>query len=201
MFTSRAEYRLHLREDNADLRLTEVGRELGLVDDARWTAFARKRDAIDAEHARLGALWAAPGNALAAAIERDLGIAVSRETSMLDLLRRPELDYAALLQVRDLQPGVADPQVAGQVQVRAKYAGYLERQQAEIARARSNEDTAIPPTFDYGQVAGLGAEERQKLETARPDTLGQAGRIAGVTPAAISLLLVHLRRQHGSRAA
>ncbi|MBX3726528.1 MAG: tRNA uridine-5-carboxymethylaminomethyl(34) synthesis enzyme MnmG [Xanthomonadales bacterium] len=201
MFTSRAEYRLHLREDNADLRLTEAGRELGLVDDARWTAFARKRDAIDAEHARLGALWAAPGNALAAAVERDLGIAVSRETSMLDLLRRPELDYTSLLAVRDLQPGADDPQVAEQVQVRAKYAGYLERQQLEVERARRHEATAIPPAFDYAVVAGLGAEERQKLEAARPDTLGQAGRIAGVTPAAISLLLVHLRRQGGSRAA
>ncbi len=202
MFTSRAEYRLHLREDNADLRLTEAGRELGLVDDARWAAFARKRDAIDAEHARLGALWAAPGNALAAAVERDLGIAVSRETSMLDLLRRPELDYAALLAVRDLQPGADDPLVAEQVQVRAKYAGYLERQQLEVERARRHEATAIPPGFDYAAVAGLGAEERQKLEAARPDTLGQAGRIAGVTPAAISLLLVHLRRMgSGTRAA
>ena len=195
MFTSRAEYRLQLREDNADLRLTGLGRELGLVDDARWAAFARKRDAIDAEHARLGALWASPGNELGAAIGRQLGIAVSRETSMLDLLRRPEMDYATLLGVLELQPGADDPLVAEQVQIQAKYAGYLQRQAEDIERSRRNEATAIPPGFDYGKVAGLSAEVRQKLEAARPDSVGQAGRIAGITPAAISLLLVYLKRR------
>jgi tRNA uridine 5-carboxymethylaminomethyl modification enzyme len=194
MFTSRAEYRLQLREDNADLRLTATGRGLGLVDDARWAAFARKRDAIDAERSRLGALWAAPGNALAAAIERDLGVAVSRETSMLDLLRRPEIDYATLMRVEALRPGVDDAAVAEQVQIGTKYAGYLDRQAEEIARNRRNEDTPIPPTFDYAKVAGLGAEARQKLADVRPQTIGQASRIAGITPAAISLLLVHLKR-------
>ncbi len=195
MFTSRAEYRLQLREDNADLRLTAIGRDLGLIDDARWSAFARKREAIETEHARLGALWAAPGNALGAAIERHLGIVISRENSMLDLLRRPEMDYAALLSVPELQPGAADPLVAEQVQIQSKYAGYLQRQTEDIERSRRHEATAIPAGFDYGKVAGLSAEVRQKLEAARPDSIGQAGRIAGVTPAAISLLLVHLKRR------
>jgi tRNA uridine 5-carboxymethylaminomethyl modification enzyme len=203
MFTSRAEYRLHLREDNADLRLTAIGHELGLVDDARRRACERKRAAIEVEHARLGATWAAPGNALAAAIERHLGVAVSRESSMLDLLRRPELDYAALMRVPALAPGVADPLVAEQVQIQAKYAGYLERQAGDVARNQRHESTAIPADFDYAAVAGLSAEVRQKLIAARPDSLGQAGRVAGVTPAAISLLLVHLRRRRvpGPRAA
>ncbi len=200
MFTSRAEYRLQLREDNADLRLTEAGRELGLVDEARWIAFTRKRDAIEAEHARLGGLWAAPGNALAAAIDRDIGITVSRETSMLDLLRRPEMDYATMRRVADLAPCVDDPLVAEQVQIRTKYAGYLGRQNEDIERNRRNETTNIPDDFDYATVPGLGAEIGQKLASTRPGTIGQAARIAGVTPAAISLLLVHLKR-HRARAA
>jgi tRNA uridine 5-carboxymethylaminomethyl modification enzyme len=201
MFTSRAEYRLQLREDNADLRLTESGRSVGLVDDARWSAFARKRDAVDREHARLGAIWAAPGNSLAAAIARDLGIAISRETSMLDLLRRPEMDYATMLRVADLAPGVDDPLVAEQVQIRTKYSGYLGRQAEDIERNRRNETTAIPGDFDYATVPGLGAEIGQKLSSIRPDTIGQAARIAGITPSAISLLLVHLKRHRASRAA
>ncbi|MCW5577660.1 MAG: tRNA uridine-5-carboxymethylaminomethyl(34) synthesis enzyme MnmG [Dokdonella sp.] len=203
MFTSRAEYRLHLREDNADLRLTECGRTLGLVDDARWATFARKRDAVECESARLGALWASPGNGLARAIERDLDVAVSRETSMLDLLRRPGMDYATMLRVPELGPPVADETVAEQVQIQAKYAGYLDRQNEEIERNRRNESTIIPADFDYAGIAGLSAEIRQKLSAARPETVGQAGRISGVTPAAISLLLVHLKRQRagGARAA
>jgi tRNA uridine 5-carboxymethylaminomethyl modification enzyme len=198
MFTSRAEYRLQLREDNADLRLTETGRELGLVDETRWAAFARKRDAIERETARLGAMWAAPGNALGAAVERDLGIAVSRETSMLDLLRRPEMDYATLLCVAELGPAADDPQVAEQVQIHTKYAGYLDRQAEEIERNRRNESTPIPQDFDYAKVAGLSAEIRQKLTAARPGSIGQAARISGVTPAAISLLLVHLKRHRAA---
>ncbi len=192
MFTSRAEYRLQLREDNADLRLTATGRELGLVGDARWDAFAAKRDAIDAENARLGAIWMSPGNALGTEVASGLGIELSRETSARDLLKRPELDYLRLVSVPSLGPGVADPAVAEQVQIGVKYAGYLDRQNAEIARQIRHETTPIDGNFDYGRVHGLSAELAGKLEQVRPQTVGQAQRIPGMTPAAISLLLVHL---------
>ena len=201
MFTSRAEYRLQLREDNADARLTPVGRELNLVDDVRWKAFGRKHEAIEAETARLSALWAAPNNALGAAIARHIGVEVSRETSAIDLLRRPELDYAKLMRVPELGPGVGDAKVAEQVEIETRYAGYLDRQREEIARARRHETTAIPAAFEYAQVPGLSAEALQKLERVRPETLGQAQRIPGMTPAAISLLLVHLERRRRERAA
>ncbi|HVI59451.1 MAG TPA: tRNA uridine-5-carboxymethylaminomethyl(34) synthesis enzyme MnmG [Luteimonas sp.] len=194
MFTSRAEYRLQLREDNADLRLTEIGRGLGLVDDARWSAFARKRDAVAAETQRLGGLWASPHNAAGRDAVATLGIELSRESSGLDLLRRPELDYARLASVAAFAPAVDDPAVAEQVEIEAKYSGYLERQREEIARAQRHEGTAIPAAFDYANVRGLSAEVRQKLERVRPQTVGQAQRIPGITPAAISLLLVHLSR-------
>jgi tRNA uridine 5-carboxymethylaminomethyl modification enzyme len=194
MFTSRAEYRLQLREDNADLRLTEQGHALGVVDDARYDAFRAKRDAIARETGRLAGLWAAPTNALGREVTSVLGVPVSRETNGLDLLRRPELDYAKLARVPGFGPGVDDVRVAEQVEITAKYSGYLERQQGEIERARRNEETAIPDAFDYAQVSGLSAEVAQKLARARPQTIGQAARIAGVTPAAISLLLVHLKR-------
>ena len=201
MFTSRAEYRLQLREDNADLRLTEKGRELGLVDEARWARFAAKREAIERESGRLAALWAAPGNALGREVEAVLGVALSRETRALDLIRRPELDYAALMRVPALGPGVDDAQVAEQVEIGVKYAGYVERQREEIERQRRHEDTAIPAGFEYAAVRGLSAEVRQKLEQVRPSSLGQAQRIAGMTPAAISLLLVHLERQRRGKVA
>lgn len=201
MFTSRAEYRLQLREDNADARLTPLGRELGLVDDLRWERFARKREAVERETARLAGLWAAPNNALGAALARHLGIEVSRENSALDLLRRPELDYATLMQVPELGPAVDDPKVAEQVEIASKYAGYLERQREEIARQQRHAATAIPDGFDYAQVRGLSAEVLQKLQQVRPQTVGQAQRIPGVTPAAISLLLVHLERARRERAA
>ena len=200
-FTSRAEYRLQLREDNADLRLTEKGRELGLVDEARWARFAAKREAIERESGRLAALWAAPGNALGREVEAVLGVALSRETRALDLIRRPELDYAALMRVPALGPGVDDAQVAEQVEIGVKYAGYVERQREEIERQRRHEDTAIPAGFEYAAVRGLSAEVRQKLEQVRPSSLGQAQRIAGMTPAAISLLLVHLERSRRTRVA
>ncbi len=196
MFTSRAEYRLHLREDNADLRLTETGRALGLVNTHRWDAFARKREAIERERARLGAIWAAPGNALGREIADTLGIELARETSALDLLRRPELDYQRLLSVPSLQPRVDDRAVAEQVEVQIKYAGYLERQRDEIERNRRHEELAIPEAFSYRGISGLSAEIVQKLERARPTTIGQAARVPGVTPAAVSLLLVYLRRHH-----
>jgi tRNA uridine 5-carboxymethylaminomethyl modification enzyme len=194
MFTSRAEYRLHLREDNADLRLTPAGRGLGLVDDARWAAFEARRRAIEAESTRLRGLWAAPNNPLGAQVRDTLGIDLAREASAYDLLRRPRLDYAALATVPGIGPGVDDPGVALQVEVEAKYEGYLARQRDEIARNRAQESLPIPGDFDFGAVRGLSAEVAQKLDRVRPATLGQAARISGVTPAAISLLLVHLKR-------
>ena len=201
MFTSRAEYRLQLREDNADLRLTETGRRLGLVDDARWARLCAKREAIERETERLRGLWATPGNAVGREVEAVLGVAVSRETRALDLLKRPELDYAALMRVPSLGPGVDDAQVAEQVQIGVKYAGYLDRQREEIERQQRHEQTPIPADFDYAAVRGLSAEVRQKLEQVRPLSIGQAQRIPGMTPAAISLLLVHLERQRRARVA
>jgi tRNA uridine 5-carboxymethylaminomethyl modification enzyme len=201
MFTSRAEYRLHLREDNADLRLTDKGHELGSVDAGRHAEFSRKREAIERETQRLRGLWAAPENALGAAIAAAISVAVSRETNALDLLRRPELNYAKLMQVPALGPPVADARVAEQVETAAKYSGYLERQNEEIERQRRNEETRIPADFDYAGVRGLSAEVMQKLARTRPQTVGQAQRISGVTPAAISLLLVHLKRHAPRRVA
>lgn len=195
MFTSRAEYRLQLREDNADLRLTEQGFALGCVDQVRYDAFRAKRDAVAAETARLGAIWAAPGNALGRALDSELGLSLTREASALDLLRRPELDYTKLVRVAGIGPGVDDACVAEQVEIGVKYEGYLNRQRDEIERQRRNEGTAIPSGFDYAAVSGLSAEVAQKLSRALPQTVGQASRIAGVTPAAISLLLVHLKRR------
>jgi tRNA uridine 5-carboxymethylaminomethyl modification enzyme len=194
MFTSRAEYRLHLREDNADIRLTERGFELGCVPRERYDALCRKRDAIARESERLRGLWATPGNALGREVERTLGFAPSRETHALDLLRRPELGYTALARVEGIGPGVDDAAVIEQIEVQAKYAGYLERQREEIERQRRNEETAIPERFDFDGVRGLSAEVLTKLVTVQPRTIGQAMRISGVTPAAISLLLVHLKR-------
>ena len=197
MFTSRAEYRLQLREDNADLRLTETGRELGLVDDVRWEAFARKRDAIANETMRLSALRTAPGNALGRAIESTLGVALSHDASVLELMKRPEFDYAALMRLDAIGPGVDDPTVSEQVEIGVKYSGYLERQNEDIARQRRHENTAIPEGFDYAGVRGLSSEVMAKFSKVRPQTVGQAQRIPGITPAAISLLLVHLTRRAG----
>ena len=201
MFTSRAEYRLQLREDNADLRLTETGRELGLVGDDRWAKFELKREGIARETERLRGLWATPGNALGREVEATLGVAVSRETNVLDLIKRPELDYAKLMRVPTLGPGVVDAKVAEQVEIGVKYAGYLDRQRDEIERQQRHESTAIPQDFDYTGVRGLSAEVQQKLERVRPQTVGQAQRIPGMTPAAISLLLVHLTRARRSKVA
>jgi tRNA uridine 5-carboxymethylaminomethyl modification enzyme len=195
MFTSRAEYRLHLREDNADLRLTEQGFELGVVSQARFDALRGKRDAVERELQRLGSLWISPTNALGKAVQRQLEIAVSRETRAIDLLRRPELDYASLTGVAELGPAVAAEDVAAQVEVQVKYAGYLERQREEIERQRRQEHLAIPTSFDYDKVRGLSAEVLLKLKRSLPATVGQAARVSGVTPAAISLLLVHLKRR------
>jgi tRNA uridine 5-carboxymethylaminomethyl modification enzyme len=196
MFTSRAEYRLQLREDNADLRLTEKGRELGLVDELRWRAFCDKRERIDQEGRRLHEIWVAPGSLLAASLQSVHGIAISKESRALDLLKRPDLDYAGLMSVDGLGPGVTDPRVAEQIEIQARYAGYLGRQREDIERRQRHEGMAIAADFDYGRVRSLSAEVREKLERVRPDTVGQASRIPGMTPAAISLLLVHLKKMH-----
>ncbi|BBG28821.1 glucose inhibited division protein A [Zymobacter palmae] len=190
MFTSRAEYRLLLREDNADLRLTEKGRELGLVDDERYAAFSAKVDAIDAETTRLKSTWVLPGSELAAHFGDKLE-GMSREQNMLDLLRRPEIDYRDLPQGDD---AVAED-VIEQVQIQAKYEGYIARQQNEIERLRRHEDTKLPADLDYERIDGLSKEISQKLMEARPETLAEAGRISGVTPAAVSLLLVYLKKR------
>ena len=197
MFTSRAEYRLQLREDNADLRLTEIGRELGLVDDRRWDAFARRRDAIAEETGRLRTLRLQPGGEAARVLAENRGVRLSKAETAAELLRRPELDYACLAALPGVGPPVAAEDVALQVEVQAKYAGYVAQQREQIERDRSRESLELPPDLDYERVAGLSAEVREKLARHRPATVGQAGRIAGVTPAAVSLLLVHLKRHAG----
>ncbi len=197
MFTSRAEYRLILREDNADLRLTEKGRELGLVDDARWAAFCAKREAITLEEQRLKNTWVQPASSVGQAIAERFGTPLTREYNLLNLLTRPEIDYAALAEVTGI--AAEDPQVAEQVEIRTKYAGYIERQQDEIARLRASEDTRLPADIDYAGISGLSREIQAKLGAARPETLGQASRIPGVTPAAISLLLIHLKKRGAGR--
>ena len=198
MFTSRAEYRLSLREDNADLRLTNIGRELGLVDDIRWDAFNRKSDAIAAEIERLKACWVNPKIVDAAEAIRVLGQPLEREYRLFDLLRRPQVNYAALQSLVPAETEIAisinDPQVVEQVEIQAKYQGYIERQQEEAAKSLSNEILRLPSGLDYDAIHGLSNEVRQKLNQHRPETLGQAARIQGVTPAAISLLAVHLKR-------
>jgi tRNA uridine 5-carboxymethylaminomethyl modification enzyme len=197
MFTSRAEYRLSLREDNADLRLTEQGRELGLVDDVRWAAFNRKRDAIAAEQERLKTTWVRPQTLPQAEAERVLGKGIEREYTLFDLLRRPDVSYAALMTLPGASAGEAplsDPLVIEQVEIQAKYQGYIDRQQDEVARSLAHEETLLPEDLDYATVPGLSKEVQQKLAQHRPQTLGQASRIQGITPAAISLLLVHLKR-------
>jgi len=204
MFTSRAEFRLQLREDNADMRLTEAGRALGLVDDARWEAFNRKRDAVSRETQRLKSVWVNPRNLPPAESERVLGKAIEREYNLADLLRRPDVSYAALMSLDG--SAYANPEISletlgelwkpvvEQIEIAAKYSGYIERQQDEVERAAQYENLKLPPDLDFMQVAALSFEVRQKLNQHRPETLGLASRISGVTPAAISLLLVHLKK-------
>ncbi len=198
MFTSRAEYRLQLREDNADLRLTETGRRLGLVDDVRWDRFARKREQIDAETSRLRRTVVLPAKILLEKQMLALGQPLERECSLLDLLRRPGVRYAALAEWSADGRAVEDEAVAEQVEIGAKYAGYIERQKAEVEKLLAQETAVIPPDIDYLAIRGLSKEVQQKLAQHRPETLGQASRIQGVTPAAISLLLVHLKRMAAS---
>jgi tRNA uridine 5-carboxymethylaminomethyl modification enzyme len=192
MFTSRAEYRLMLREDNADLRLTPAGRELGLVDDERWAVFEAKREAIEQEQKRLHSTFAHPGKVANA--EQLLGGELSREYRLDELLRRPDLGYADLFKLMPEMEPLTDPQVTEQVEIQAKYAGYIERQREEIERAQRNENTPLPADLDYAEVRGLSAEVQEKLANNRPTTIGQASRIPGITPAAISILLVHLKK-------
>lgn len=200
MFTSRAEYRLSLREDNADLRLTEIGRELGLVDDVRWDAFCRKRDAIGAEIERLRSTWVNPRVMAAHSAEELLGQPLEKETTAYDLLKRPRVDYGALMRATGnegqplLAPGVSDPKVAEQVEIQVKYAGYIQKQAQEVERQRAQENLPIPHDFDYDSVPSLSIEARQRLKEAKPATLGQAARVPGITPAAVSLVLVQLKR-------
>ena len=198
MFTSRAEYRLMLREDNADLRLTETGRKLGLVDDARWDAFNRKRDAITLERERLRGIWLNPRSLPPEAAERLLGQPIEREYSLADLLRRPNVSYRSLMNIATSSKGVEDPVVAEQVEIQAKYEGYIARQRDEVARRATQDSLRLPLDFDFAAVRGLSVEARQKLAHFRPETIGHATRISGITPAAIALLLVHLKRTGAS---
>ena len=195
MFTSRAEYRLILREDNADIRLTEKGRELGLVSDARWEAFCKKREAIERETQRLKASWIVPNSAEAEAINPKLESPISHEYSLLDLLKRPGLVYSDIANLKNAPETPVDDQVSEQVQIAVKYAGYITRQADDIERLRRQENTALPEDFDYSNMEGLSNEIKQKLMESRPATLAAASRIPGVTPAAVSLLLIHLKKR------
>jgi tRNA uridine 5-carboxymethylaminomethyl modification enzyme len=205
MFTSRAEYRLSLREDNADLRLTTIGRELGLVDDYRWNTFCRKQEAVSRETSRLQDIWIGPKHGSAKAVSELLGQDLSHECSLADLLRRPGITYEAVTSLADglWSPGTLDDdlglaqQISDQVEISIKYQGYIDRQAVEIARQEHNESFPLPESLDYTQVLGLSKEVQQKLNLHKPGTLGQAGRISGVTPAALSLLLVHLKKGLG----
>jgi tRNA uridine 5-carboxymethylaminomethyl modification enzyme len=204
MFTSRAEFRLQLREDNADLRLTETGRRLGLVDDARWDAFCRKRDAVSRETERLKATWVNPRILSAAEAERVLGTTIEREYHLFDLLRRPDVSYAGLMSLDGGKYANADVSretlgelaeaVVEQIEIGAKYSGYIDRQKDEVERAAHYENLKLPLDLDYMAVTALSIEARQKLQKHRPETLGQASRISGITPASISLLLIHLKK-------
>lgn len=194
MFTSRAEYRLQLREDNADMRLTEIGRKLGLVDDQRWEAFSRKQEAVASEQARLKRTYVHPANLSPETMQSIFGKPLEHEYSLFELLRRPEVSYDAVLSLveADIQ---LDPAVREQVEIAAKYQGYIDRQAEEVARSRSQENTKLPIDMDYREIHGLPIEAQQKLNAHKPETIGQASRISGITPAAISLLLVHLKRK------
>ena len=198
MFTSRAEYRLSLREDNADMRLTEQGRALGLVGDVRWAAFCAKREAIAREEERLRSTWVHPQRLAAGEAERVLGKGIEREYTLYDLLRRPDVNYAGLMTLRlgeaSVDAGVSDPLVIEQVEIQAKYRGYIDRQAEEVAKSQSSENMVVPADLDYARIGGLSNEIRQKLVHHRPQTIGQASRIQGMTPAAISILLVYLKR-------
>lgn len=195
MFTSRAEYRLLLREDNADLRLTAIGRELGLVDDIRWSFFNEKLEQMEQEQQRLRSTWVNPTSEFATEINGIVNAPLTREYSLEELLRRPEVTYDSLMSIEALGPRIANDQAAEQVEIQVKYAGYIDRQQDEIDRQLRNENTLLPADLDYAEVSGLSNEVKIKLNDAKPETIGQASRISGITPAAISILLVHLKKR------
>ncbi|MFA6061570.1 MAG: tRNA uridine-5-carboxymethylaminomethyl(34) synthesis enzyme MnmG [Gallionella sp.] len=194
MFTSRAEYRLQLREDNADIRLTEIGRQLGIVDDVRWQAFEKKRESIALEQQRLRSTWVNPRSLPAEDAQRVLGKNIEREYSLHELLLRPDVNYASLMTLTGAGVAVEDEKVSEQVEIQAKYQGYIDRQHEEIKGSLKNEALQLPDNLDYREVRGLSTEAGQKLNLHKPETIGQAARISGITPAAISLLLVHLKR-------
>jgi len=204
MFTSRAEYRLMLREDNADMRLTEAGRQIGLVDDVRWEAFARKQDAIAREQERLRRTFVQPASLPQEDAMRVLGKPIEHEYSLFELLRRPDVSYESLLSLplaaQEDRVEPIDEQVRQQVEIAAKYQGYIDRQAEEIRRQRGSEEIRLPADLDYREVQGLSIEAQQKLNTYKPETIGQAGRISGITPVTISLLLVYLKRKGRSKA-
>jgi tRNA uridine 5-carboxymethylaminomethyl modification enzyme len=195
MFTSRAEYRLMLREDNADSRLTAKGRELGLVDDERWAAFNIKMEQIELERQRLKQNWIHPQHTAIASVNALLKTPMSREASLEDLIRRPEVNYQDLMAIEGVGPALLDPAASEQVEIQIKYEGYINRQQDEIAKHERNENSRLPLKFDYAMVKGLSNEVIMKLNQSLPETVGQASRIQGITPAAISLLLVYLKKQ------
>lgn len=201
MFTSRAEYRLQLREDNADMRLTEIGRKLGLVDDARWEAFSTKKEAVEREQDRLKKTFVQPANVPAEKMIEMFGKPLDHEYSLFELLRRPEVSYDAVLTLGELGLGEIEPAVREQVEISAKYQGYIDRQTDEVERSRGQENTKLPDDLDYREIHGLPIEAQQKLNAQKPETIGQASRISGITPAAISLLLVYLKRKARSKPA
>ncbi|WP_429117717.1 tRNA uridine-5-carboxymethylaminomethyl(34) synthesis enzyme MnmG [Aeromonas veronii] len=196
MFTSRAEYRLLLREDNADIRLTSIGRELGLVDDDRWSKFNAKMEQVELERQRMRSTWIHPQHPSLEAVNSLVNTPLTREQSLEELLRRPEVTYDALMAIEGVGPSVTDPAAAEQVEIQIKYAGYIERQHDEVEKQLRNENTLLPLDLDYREVNGLSNEVKAKLNDAKPQTIGQASRISGITPAAISILLVHLKK-HG----
>ena len=194
MFTSRAEYRLLLREDNADTRLTEKGRELGLVDDVRWKAFSEKQESVEKELQRLKTHWVNPGSTNAEQINSLLKTPMQRESTLEAMIRRPEVDYETLMKVEGLGPAIEDPIAAEQVEIKIKYQGYIDRQLDEIAKLKRHEDTVLPRDLDYSEIKGLSNEVTAKLNDIKPESIGQASRVSGITPAAISILLIHLKK-------
>ena len=194
MFTSRAEYRLLLREDNADARLTAKGRELGLVDDIRWKAFSEKQEAVEIESQRLKGQWVNPNSVNAEQINALLKQPMQRESTLEAMIRRPEVNYRDLMNIEGLGPGIENEQAAEQVEIKIKYQGYIDRQLDEIAKLKRYEDTVLPITLDYAEIKGLSNEVVTKLNEIKPESIGQASRISGITPAAISILLIYLKK-------